>query len=347
MGTSQNPQGRGPVLPSEALLEMTAGHVVAQLIYVAGKLGIADLLKDGPRGAGELAQATATCERALYRVLRALASLGVFAEDADGRFALTPVAQWLRSDVPGSLRDYVVFVGEAWHLRPWEEILHSVRTGRPAFDVAHGAPAFEWLGRHPEAAQAADDAMTALTAHFAPALIEAFDFSTAASLVDVGGGNGVLLAAILRACPNLRGLLFDLPYAIEGAGARGHFAAQGVSDRVELVAGSFFESLPAGADLYLLKDILHDWSDEECVAILRNCRRAVAPTGRILAIERVVEPGSAPSPAKLLDIEMLVMLTGRERTEEEFRALFEAAGLRLSRVLRTRSPWRLIEAVRP
>jgi O-methyltransferase/methyltransferase family protein len=325
------------VPPSAALMQMVIGYRASQALYVAAKLGIADLLKDGPKGSDALAQATQAHPAALRRLLRALVSLGVFEEDAQGRFGLTPMGTHLRSDVPGSLRAPVLFLAgeEGW--RSWGALLHSVQTGEPAFDHVYGMGGFDYYAEHPEGAKILDEAMAGFTALVADAVLGAYDFSGTRTLVDVGGGNGALLAAILKAHPTMRGILFDLPHVVSGAPQV--LGDAGVVARCQVVGGSFFESVPEGGDAYLLKWIIHDWDDERSVAILTACRRAMKGNGKLLVVDQVLPHRAEPSEstdAFMFDLEMLVVTSGgRERSEDEFRTLLAAAGFRLNRVVAT------------
>ena len=330
--------------PEAVLMQMVVSSLVSQAIYVAAKLGVADLLAGGAKSVGELAGETGAHAPSLYRILRALASVGIFSERGDGTFELTPLAEPLRSDAPASVRDAAVFMGEEWHWRVWGHTLHSVLTGEPAWARAHGAEVFPYLEANPEPAAVFDRAMTSMSHQTAKAVVEAYDFSGIEKLVDVAGGHGSLLAAILRANPGMKGVLFDLPHVIERA--RANVEAEGVGERVELVSGDFFESVPSGADAYVMKYIIHDWDDERAVAILKNISRAMKDEGRVLLVETVIAPGNEPHFGKILDIEMLVSPGGKERTEAEYRELFERAGLRLKRVVPTRSPHSVIEAAK-
>jgi hypothetical protein len=320
------------------------GFRTTQMLYVAAKLGLADHLRHGTRTPEQLAQAVAADAQALRRLLRALASMGIFAEEADGSFALTPLAEHLRSDAPQSLRGVALLYGEEWLWRAYGQMLYSVLTGRPAFEHAHGQPLFDYLSDHPAAAAQFDEAMSGYSAQEAAAILAAYDFSPASRVVDVGGGQGGLLSAILRAHPHLSGVVFDRPTVVPGA--RRRLAETGVGARSECVAGDFFAALPDGGDLYMLKSVLHDWGDEDAVRILRTCRRAMGERARLLVIERVVPEGNAPAEAKLFDINMLVVLGGKERTEGEYRSLFEAGGFRLTQIIATQSPLSLIEGAR-
>jgi hypothetical protein len=323
---------------------MVTGCWISQALYVAAKLGIADLLQEGPQSCTRLAETTQTHAETLYRVLRALASVGVFVEDEEGRFSLTPLAEPLRTEAPGSLRAFAIMLGEPEHWRAWEGVLHSVRTGQPAFDHVFGIPLFQYFPAHPEAARVFDDAMTSRSAQENTAIIAAYDFTAAHTVVDVGGGQGSLLAAILDVHPNSCGVLFDLPHVL--APVRTRIERAGQAARWVFVAGDFFAAVPTGGDLYLLKKVIHDWDDERAQQILMNCHTAMSGTGRLLLIEPVIPPGNAPSFNKLLDLLMLVWNAGgRERTEHEHQGLLASAGFRLSRVISTRAGVSIIEAV--
>jgi hypothetical protein len=333
---------QGP--PPEAVLtQMAFGALLTQALYVAAKLGVADLLAAGPRPVSELAEATGTHERSLYRVLRSLAGAGVFRETGARVFGLTPLAEPLRSDAPASMRNGMIFMGEQWHFQVWGHMMHSVRTGRPAWGHTHGAEVFEYFAANPEQAEIFNGAMTDMSAATAPAVVEAYDFSGVGTLADIAGGHGYLLAQILKATPGLSGVLFDVPPVVEGAGAL--LEREGVAGRVEKVAGDFFASVPrAGA--YILKHIIHDWDDERAVLILKNINAAMGADGRVLIVETIVPGGNEPHYSKVLDLEMLTSPGGIERTEEEYAALLDGAGLKLSRVFPTRSPFSIVEAVR-
>jgi hypothetical protein len=321
---------------------MITGCLVTQLTYVVAKLGIADHLADGPRTAAQLAAAVGVHPQALYRVLRALASLGVFVEDADGRFALTPLASPLRRDAPDSLRAYALMVGETFW-PAYGSLLHSVRTGQTAFDHLHGMGTFEYLRQHPQAAEIFDQAMTNLTRTQASAVLGAYDFTGVETLVDVGGGQGTLLAAVLRAHPAMRGVLYERLEVLPAA--RKALEAAGLLPRCELKRGDFFASVPEGGDAYTLKDVLHDWDDEQATLILGNCARAMQPPARVLVIERGLSPRNVPGPGKMVDVVMLAVTGGRERTEQEYAELMGRAGLRLSRVVPTAGESQVLEAV--
>ena len=329
--------------PQIVLTQMAFGALLTQALYVAAKLGVADLLASGPRPVAELAAETETHERSLYRVLRSLAGAGVFAEVAPQTFGLTPLAELLRADAPGSMRNGIVFMGEQWHFNVWANMMHSVRTGRPAWGHTHGAEVFEYFAANPAHAEIFNGAMTDMSVATAPAVVEAYDFSGFRQLADIAGGHGYLLAQILKANPNLSGVLFDVPPVVEGAAAL--LGREGVSARVERVAGDFFQSVPR-ADAYIMKHIIHDWDDERAALILKNINAAMGEGGRVLIVEVVVPEGNEPHYSKVLDLEMLTSPGGVERTAEEYAALLAAAGLKLSRIIPTRSPFSIVEAVR-
>jgi O-methyltransferase domain/Dimerisation domain len=330
-------------LPRELMNRLTTGYWITQAVYVAAKLGLADLIKNGPCSAEMLAQATGTNAGALYRLLRALASIGCFAEDVEHGFGPTPLGECLRSDLPGSQRALAIMAGEE-HYRAFGELLYSVQTGKIAFDHVYGMPVFDYLSRHADKARIFDEAMVGVHGRETVAMTDAYDFSNIGVLADVGGGNGSLLIGVLHKFPGLRGLLYDLPGVAERA--RENIRAAGLADRCQVVGGSFFESVPAGADAYLLRHIIHDWDDPQALTILRNIHQAVGGTGRLLVIEGVIPPGNEPFFGKLLDLAMLTIPGGRERTAEEYRELFRAAGFALTRIVPTRTEISVIEGKR-
>jgi ubiquinone/menaquinone biosynthesis C-methylase UbiE len=332
-------------LPPEAVLtQMLAAPLITQALRVVAELGVADLLAGGARAVEELAAETGAHAPSLYRFMRALASCGVFAETGERRFELTPVAELLRSDAEGSMRDLAVFMGADWHWRVWGDAPYSARTGRVAWEHVHGKEVFPYFAEHEEEARVFDGAMTSLSKMVAKAVVEAYDFSSTGKLADIAGGHGSLLAAILRANSHLKGLLFDVPQVI--ADAQRHVEAEGVARRCELASGDFFESVPAGADAYLMKHIIHDWDDARAHTILRNCHRAMPADGKLLLVEMVVPAGNEPHFAKIQDLEMMLSPGGLERTEGEFRALFTAAGFELTRIIPIASPMSVIEGVK-
>ncbi|HEV3167336.1 MAG TPA: methyltransferase [Isosphaeraceae bacterium] len=335
--------GTSSVPPSIGLLNLTTGKWVSQALYVAAKLGIADLLREGPTQCDELARANQVDGLSLYRVLRALASVGVFTEVSDRTFALTPMAEYLRSDIPGSLRALAMLGGEEPWWQAWGDIWRSVKTGEPAVERLFGMGTFDYLPEHPGVSAIFDEAMTGASTLSAAAIARAYDFTGIETLVDVGGGHGLLLTTILKAHPHLRGILYDAPHVIEGASQRIELA--GLADRCEAVGGNFFESVPSGADAYLLCHIIHDWDDPRSLKILNQCHRAMGRSGRLLIAESVIPAGNDPNYAKFLDLEMLVMAGGRERTEAEYRDLLDQAGFQLARVVPTLSSTSVVEGV--
>jgi hypothetical protein len=330
--------------PAAQLMEMIFSPVAAQSLAVAAKLGVADLLKDQAKSADELAQSLDVKARPLYRLLRALASVGIFAEDQSRRFHLTPLAEPLCSNAPDSVRDFAIYFGADWHRRVWSELGYSVQTGLPAFEKIYGKPFFDYMAENPEPAQVFNNAMTSSSASDSAAVVNAYDFTGINKLVDVGGGHGALLEAILANNPQMNGVLFDAPYVV--AGARDIFATHGVSGRCEAVGGDFFASVPAGGDAYIMRHIIHDWNDEGALTILKNCHQAMTENGRLLVVEIVIPEGNTPSLGKFLDLAMLVLVNSFERTAAEYNTLFAQAGFKLTRIVPTASPHSVIEAVR-
>jgi hypothetical protein len=328
--------------PDVALTQLVFGKCLAMAVSVAAKLRLADLLADGPMPLADLARKTNTHAPSLYRLLRALAGAGVFAEQADGRFALTPMGEYLRTGVKGSLRGIADYCGSDWSWRPWGQLLETVRTGRTAFDTIFGEQVFDYLAKHPDESAVFNEGMTGFASNIAPAVAEAYDFSPFKTVVDVGGGHGVLLNTILQAYPGVNGIVFDAPHVV--VGAEDAIRNAGLTGRCRAVGGDFFRGVPAGGDAYLMKHIIHDWPDDKAATILRNCRKGVNPGGKLLLVEAVLAPGNAADLGKVLDLEMLVVASGLERTEGEFRQLLAGAGWRLTRVLPTKSPTQIVEA---
>jgi len=320
-------------------MELAIGGWFTQAIYVAAELGIADFLIDGPRTVEELAECTDTNGDALYRVLRALASAGVFAEDEDCRFSLTPISEHLRSDVLNSLRAFGIMAGAEFY-QSWGSLLYSVQTGRQGFDKTFGRPFFQYMTEHPDRHAVYDAAMMVHGIAETEPMLDAYDFSAFETVIDVGGGNGLMLAAILNRYPSVKGILFDLPAVVDRA--KETISDLDLSDRCRIVGGDFFTSVPS-ADVYVLRHIIHDWDDDDAVSILRNCRNAMNPEGRILLVETVIPPTNEPCFGKWLDLMMLIV-GGRERTEEQYRRLLTRAGLGLNRIISTAHEISIIEA---
>jgi methylase of polypeptide subunit release factors len=338
------PRGEGPMAdkkptPRQQLLQMITSYWTAQAIHVAAKLKLADLVKDGLKTAQQLAQATRTHPQALYRLMRALASVEVFCEDEQGRFSITPIAECLL-DRPGSQYAVALMMGDE-HYRAWGDLLYSVQTGKPAFDHVFGKPIFDFLSEHAEQAKIFDAAMTGFHGPETQAMIDAYDYTGVNTLVDIGGGNGTVLAAVLKKYPGMKGVLYDLPGVIERA--KKNLADAGLTARCQTRAGSFFESAPPGGDAYQMRHIIHDWTDEQCHTILGHIRKVMPAHGRLLVIEMVIKPRNEPQPAKWLDLNMLVLPGGRERTEAEYRDMYAKAGFRLERVVPTPTENSVIE----
>jgi len=334
-----------PARPYDVLFDMVIGKWISQALGTVVELGVPDRLAKGARQCSDMARQAGVSEDGLYRLLRALASVGLFSESTGRRFKLTGMGQLFRSDHPESLAGYARFVAHDSTWRPWGRLSHSVKTGMPAFDHVFDAPIFEYLSRNPEAAAVFDGAMTSLSAREARAASDAYDFKGVETLMDVAGGHGLLLATVLRRHKRMRGVLFDLPHVASGAAAT--FARVGITGRVRIESGDFFRELPSGADAIIMKHILHDWDDDSATRILQVCHRSLGPRGKVLIVDPVVPPGNTPHYGKLLDLEMLVLTPrGRERTKAEFARLLHGAGFRLSRVIATKSPLSIVEAAK-
>jgi ubiquinone/menaquinone biosynthesis C-methylase UbiE len=323
------------------LMQMLTGYWTTQILYVAAKLGIADLLEQGPKTSEELASASGTHAPSLYRLLRALASLQVFEEDEDGSFRITSLGQCLVSNTPGSMRARAIIGGEELY-RAWGDLLYSIQTGDSAVGHIFDMPFFQYLAQNEDAATNFNTMMAGSAVQAANAIIAAYDFSRAKTIVDIGGGDGTLIASILNAHPQAHGILLDTPQVADSA--RNRLAAAGLSERCEVVVGDFFEAVPDGGDVYLLSWIIHDWDDEHNITILKNCRRAMQAGGKLLLLEEIVPGVNETSMSKLYDLHMLVLLgEGRERTEAEYRMLFDKAGFNMTPIFPTTSPRSLIE----
>ncbi len=332
-----------PALPPPiAVLQMIGGYWIARMLYVVADYGIADLIEERPRAAAELAAATELHPRALYRVLRALAGVGVFAEDETGNFHLTPVGATLRRHAPDSMRAMVLSELGGEHFDAWTNLAQSVKTSEIAFDHKYGEDVWAYYAKTPERAAIFNESMTNVSENTNAAVVAAYDFSSLQKLVDVAGGHGSLLASILKANPHLHGVLFDQPHVVNGSSTN----LARVADRCEVVGGNMFEAVPSGGDAYIMKWIIHDWNDERSLTILKNIHRAMPEHGKLLLVEMVVPPGNDMHFAKLLDINMLVMTGGCERTAAEYAELFAQAGFQLTRIVPTEGPASVIEAVR-
>lgn len=333
-----------PGTPAERLYALIGAYRLSEAISVAAALGIADALADGDRTIDALAARTQTDAGALYRLLRALAAAGVLSETPDRSFALTGAGTFLRSDVPGTLRDWAIFVGRPQVREGWGNLEHTIRTGENAFTALHGESVWDWRKHEPAEDALFNRAMVSNSATVATALADAYDFRAARTVADIGGGSGTLLAAILGRHPGLRGVLFDQPHVVSSPATTALLERAGVLDRSELAGGSFFEAVPAGIDVYVLKAVLHDWDDDDAIRILRTVRAAASPESVLLVIEAVIGPPNTDLRGKLSDLHMAVMPGGRERTEGEWRALLLAGGFALSEIRPLVMGWRLLIA---
>jgi hypothetical protein len=328
--------------PHAQLVQLAIAHWMSHIVYVATKLHLADHLATGPKSADELAGPTETHPLSLYRLMRTLASLGIFTEDATHRFALTSLGEALKTGAPGSAHASILTLASEWMSRGWDQLLYSVQTGKGGFEKSLGMPFFDWLARNPEEASMFSETMIGIHGAEPPAVAAAYDFSGFATIVDVGGATGNLLTTILGKYPGSRGILYDLAHVVRDAPAL--IQARGLGDRVMIESGSFFEGVPEGGDAYLLSHIIHDWTEDQCLTILSHCRRVMNPDSRLLIIEMVLPVGDTPHPGKILDMMMLVGPGGQERTEQEYGSLLRKAGLRLTRVVPTASPVSVVEA---
>jgi hypothetical protein len=343
MSSPSTEAATGPTLYTQMIM-LATGYAPATCLYAAAKLKIADLLGAGAKPVSELARLSHANEDALYRSLRALASIDVFRETVPRTFVNTPLSDAIRSDVTGSARDAVLFMADPLHMRIYGELMHTMETGETAFRKITGMEPFEFFRQNGEENKVFNDAMTSISRQFVQPVIEVYDFGDSGTLADIGGGHGILLGTILRKHRGLRGIVFDLPNVIEGAQAQ--IEALGLGSRCEVQGGDFFQSVPP-AEGYVMKSIIHDWDDVHAITILKHCVQAMrGENGKILLLEMLVGPRNEPGLAKWIDIEMLAVAGGRERTETEYAALLSRAGLRLSRVVRTSGPLAVIEAVK-
>ena len=328
--------------PSRQLLQMVNGYQVSQALHTAAVLRISDVLAAGPRDVSEVAAATGTHGPTLLRLLRALESVGVYVSDGEGRYSNTDLSEQLRTDVPGSLAGWATYVGRPYYRQAWTGLPDSLRTGDNAFASVHGMAVWEYRQRHPDEQLVFDDAMSSTAGPVLRAVVDSFDFGRFATVADIGGGVGTLLAAILDRYPRVRGVLFDQPAVV--AGAAPVLLAAGLTERCRTVGGSFFDSVPAGADAYVLKSIIHDWRDEEAIAVLRACRRAMGDDARLLLVEQLIGRGPDPAHTAFGDLNMLVSPGGSERTLEQYADLLAAGGFSLVGANETGTPAYVIEA---
>jgi hypothetical protein len=331
--------------PAQQILQVATGYMASSALYVAITLNLPDHLAGGAKSTSELAQASGANADALYRILRLLASMGLFEEVAPKKFGLTPAAELLRSDVPGSMRGIAIFLPDPTHFQIYADLMESALTGKPAAEKTLGMPIFEYFAQHPEYSEVFNDAMTSMSAPVAGAAIEAYDFSRFGQIVDVAGGHGEVLMSILKACPGVRGVLAEVGHVVDGAKPK--IASAGLADRCQAVECDFFKSVPAGGDAYVMKHIIHDWDDERASVILNNIRQAMGDKrGTVVLLESVIPSGPEPDLGKFIDIEMLALPGGRERTAEEFAALFDRCGFTFKKIVPTKSPLSVVEAVR-
>lgn len=336
--------------PYVPLLQMIVGNWVSGAIGAAARLRVADHVGEAPTSTADLAAATGSHEPSLFRLMRGLASVGIFAEQGPRRFVHTTLSRFLRSDHPNSMRDVAEMLSADFAYRPWEQLHAAVQTGKPAFELMYGTDHWSHFKANPEANDLFNRAMTGIAASMHRAALEAYDFSRFESLIDVGGGHGHLLATILKANPDMRGVVFDQAHVIDGAAPI--FKSFGVENRAGVASGSFFESIPAhpanvaaGKGAYVMSHILHDWNDEQCLVILKNVRAASRPGTTLLVFDAVIPPGNDPDFGKLMDLNMMALITGRERTAEEFRDLLGKAGFRVIRIVPTKSSVSIVESV--
>jgi hypothetical protein len=330
--------------PQAVLMGYLQGEWIAHSVQMAAILDLAGLVKDGPKHVEDLARSTNTHAPSLYRLLRALTSVDIFVEVEPNHFAQTTLSETLRFDMPGSVGPIAKMYGQEWQLKAWEHLEHSIRTGKAAVDHVYNLDIWKYLSTHPAQGQLFDQALTGLSEIYNSTLAESYDFSTFATLVDIGGGQGTFLTMILDRYPLLQGVLFDLPAVIENARTQ---IKPEVRDRLHMVAGSVFTAAPEGGDAYLMKAVLHDWTDEDCIRILRNCRQAMKPTGKLLLFEPLLRPGGGAEGVayEFLDLLMLINSAGRERTAAEFADIFEASGLELTSIIPTKAGMSILEGV--
>jgi hypothetical protein len=344
----QDQNGSGDAAPQDLpphvkLIEMGTAFWVSKVVYTAAKLGLVDRLDGASKSAVELAPLLSAHAPSLHRFMRTLAGLGLLTEGESQRFSLTPMGAALKTGAPGSARSSILALGSPWFASAFEHITHSLQTGKPGFEKAWGMPVFDYLASHPEDASLFSETMVGFHGQEPPAVAEAYDFSGFGTVVDVGGATGNLLAAILTRHPQPRGILFDRPYVVADAPAL--LQERGVADRVSIRSGDFFENVPEGGDAYVMSHVIHDWDEDQCITILENCRKAMGPNSRLLLVEMVLPAGDAPHPGKMLDMVMLVLPGGQERTETEYVDLLGKAGFRLARVIPTASAASIVEAV--
>ena len=343
MNTTTATSAKGQTPPAHVgMFQLLNGFFVVGAVSCLAQLGIPDLVEHGPKSAEELAAQIGADPRALYRLMRATACVGVLSEGADGKFSETPLSAVLRSNANPTLRAFAIMHGREWHGLGWSHLDYCVRTGKQALDKIYGTPIFQFFEQRPEEAKLFNQSMTDLSTIDGPAVADAYSFGEIQSIVDVGGGHGLLLATILARNPHLKGTLYDVAHVV--AGAKGG-PLEPVMDRCTIASGDMFSSVPAGADVYIMKHIIHDWPDEGCINILKACRKGVNPSGKLLVVDNVIQPGNEFAPGKFLDLQMLIFPGGCERTEKQFGELLAAAGWRLNRVIPTAAIESIVEGV--
>lgn len=341
---SEQSQMQPELPPHAAIIQMGTGYWVSRIVNMAARLDLADHLADGAKTAGDLAGRLEVQERALHRLMRSLSSLGILRDEGEGKYGLTPLGEAMKEGAPGAAKDAVLSMGGNAMWKVWEHFDHSMKTGEPATEKALGMPIFDYMGQHPELAKQFNGAMVGIHGAEPPAVAAAYDFSQFGTVTDIGGSTGNMLGHILTRHTEQKGVLFDLPHVVKDAPPL--LEEYGVADRVTIEEGSFFDSVPAGSDAYILSHIIHDWSEEQCLTILRNCRDAMHDDSKLLIVEFVLPEGDEPHIGKMLDIVMLVLPGGEERTPAEYSELLSKAGLKMTNVIPTNSPASIVEAMK-
>jgi hypothetical protein len=343
MNATTATSAKGQTPPAHVgMFQLLNGVFVVGALSCLARLGIPDLVEHGPKSADELAAQVGADPRALYRLLRATACVGVLSEGADGKFSETPLSAVLRSNANPSLKGFAIMHGRDWHGLGWSHLDYCVRTGKQALDKIYGMPIFQFFRQHPEEGQLFNQSMSDLSTIDSPAVADAYSFGEIQSIVDVGGGHGLLLATILSRNAHLKGTLYEVPHVVDGAK---NGPLKPFMDRCTLASGDMFSAVPTGADAYIMKHIIHDWPDDVCIKILKACRKGVNPGGKLLVVDNVIQPGNEFAPGKFLDLQMLIFPGGCERTEKQFRELFAAAGWQLSRAIPTTAIESIVEGV--
>ncbi len=337
------PKNNNAVPPPKAMLKMISGFWLSRGIYAAAKLGLADLLEEGAKNAEELAAETGMHAPSLYRLMRTLAGSGIFSEDGEGRFSTTPLSATLRSGVPGSLRAFAIAELGEDHYDAWGNMMHALKTGETAFEDTFKMPVWDFYAQNPENGRIFGEAMNSLTQVENASIVGSYDFASSGTVIDVAGGDATLLTTILAANPGTKGVLFEMPHLMEAA--QKNIGAAQLSNRCQCTSGDFFKSVPGGGDLYILKWIIHDWDNQRSIEILENCRKAMPENSKLLLIEILIPGPNVPHFGKFIDLNMLIMTGGHERTEEDFKKILDAAGFKITNIIPTKSPKSIIECV--